>query len=243
LLGGITKIMYKILGDPTGEKIDKLLIDRSISGDLPMCAVTTIGDYAFYTCTNLQSVDFPEATTIGDYAFDTCNNLASVEIPAATTIGNHAFNGCNNLTSVEFPATTTIGNWAFGICTNLTSVEFPAATTIGNYAFANCANLQSVDFPAATTIGSDVFWKSPKLSSLVLRSEDVASLAGKFGQATPSGMGDPVAEGACYIYVPRALIEDYKVAPNWSTYASKFRALEDYTVDGTITGALDESKI
>ena len=31
-----------------------------------------------------------------------------------------------------------------------------------------------------------------------------------------------------YIYVPRALIEDYKVAPNWSTFANKFRAIEDY---------------
>lgn len=31
-----------------------------------------------------------------------------------------------------------------------------------------------------------------------------------------------------YIYVPRALLEDYKVAPNWSTYAHKFRAIEDY---------------
>ena len=31
-----------------------------------------------------------------------------------------------------------------------------------------------------------------------------------------------------YIYVPRALLEDYKVAPNWSTFAHKFRAIEDY---------------
>lgn len=31
-----------------------------------------------------------------------------------------------------------------------------------------------------------------------------------------------------YIYVPKALLEDYKVAPNWSTFAHKFRAIEDY---------------
>ena len=46
-----------------------------------------------------------------------------------------------------------------------------------------------------------------------------------------------------YIYVPRALVDSYKSATNWSTYASQFRALEDYTVDGTIMGELDESKI
>jgi hypothetical protein len=31
-----------------------------------------------------------------------------------------------------------------------------------------------------------------------------------------------------YIYVPKALIEDYKVATNWSTFADQFRAIEDY---------------
>lgn len=55
--------------------------------------------------------------------------------------------------------------------------------------------------------------------------------------------GTPIANGTGYIYVPSALIEQYKVAENWSTYASQFRALEDYTVDGTITGELDETKI
>jgi hypothetical protein len=30
---------------------------------------------------------------------------------------------------------------------------------------------------------------------------------------------------------------------NWTTFSAQFRALEDYTVDGTTTGELDESKI
>lgn len=40
-----------------------------------------------------------------------------------------------------------------------------------------------------------------------------------------------------------ALVDSYKAATNWSTYADQIRALEDYTVDGTTTGALDETKI
>lgn len=31
-----------------------------------------------------------------------------------------------------------------------------------------------------------------------------------------------------YIYVPKALIEDYKTATNWSVFEDKFRAIEDY---------------
>ena len=76
------------------------------------------------------------------------------------------------------------------------------------------------------------------LIALILRSETMATLAG-----TNALSSTPIASGTGYIYVPSALIEDYKVATNWSTYADQFRALEDYTVDGTITGELDESKI
>jgi hypothetical protein len=53
----------------------------------------------------------------------------------------------------------------------------------------------------------------------------------------------PLYLGKGYIYIPSALIENYKGATDWSNYADQFRALEDYTVDGTITGELDETKI
>ena len=53
----------------------------------------------------------------------------------------------------------------------------------------------------------------------------------------------PIASGTGYIYVPAALVDSYKAATNWSNFAAQFRALEDYTVDGTTTGALDPTKI
>ena len=53
----------------------------------------------------------------------------------------------------------------------------------------------------------------------------------------------PITFGTGYIYAPRALVDSYKAATNWSTYADQICALEDYTVDGTTTGALDETKI
>ena len=55
--------------------------------------------------------------------------------------------------------------------------------------------------------------------------------------------GTPIAQGTGYIYVPRALLEDYQGATNWSAFAAQVRAIEDYTVDGTITGEFDQSKI
>ena len=56
-------------------------------------------------------------------------------------------------------------------------------------------------------------------------------------------LGAKLGTDSCYIYVPRALVNDYKAATTWAQYADKFRALEDYTVDGTTTGELDTTKI
>ena len=38
----------------------------------------------------------------------------------------------------------------------------------------------------------------------------------------------PIKYGAGYIYVPATLVDTYKAATNWSTYANKIRAIEDY---------------
>ena len=65
-------------------------------------SVTSIGNYAFYGCTGLTSINIPESvTSIGDWAFYECKGLTSVTIPnSVTSIGNHAFYYCTSLTSV-----------------------------------------------------------------------------------------------------------------------------------------------
>ena len=40
--------------------------------------------------------------------------------------------------------------------------------------------------------------------------------------------GTLIASGTGYIYVPKALVDSYKSATNWTTYASQIRAIEDY---------------
>ena len=62
--------------------------------------------------------------------------------------------------------------------------------------------------------------------------------------STNAFSGTPIALGTTgYIYVPRDLIASYEAATNWSTFAGRYRALEDYTVDGTITGAFDDTRL
>ena len=64
--------------------------------------ITSIGNYAFYDCSGLTSIEIPNSvTSIGGSAFAYCSGLTSIEIPnSVTSIGSYAFSGCDGLTSV-----------------------------------------------------------------------------------------------------------------------------------------------
>ena len=128
--------------------------------------ITTIGNYAFCSCTRLTTVSFPNATSIGNYAFGYCTSLTTVSFPNATSINIGAFSNCYSLTTASFPAATTIGNHAFYSCSSLTTVSFPKVTTIGNNVFAYCRNLTTVSFPVVTSIGSNAFYSCSNLTTV-----------------------------------------------------------------------------
>ena len=87
-----------------------MIIPKEIGGK----SVRVIDRYAFYQCSNLTSVEFPEGLKkIGVGAFERCN-LTSVEFPEGLEeIGNDAFRGCK-LKSVKLPESLKIiGDNAF----------------------------------------------------------------------------------------------------------------------------------
>ena len=120
----------------------------------------------------------------------------------------------------------------------ITEYSNDRVTTIRPYAFYSCKQLTTADFPNATIINPYTFDHCLTLTKLILRKNTVCTLSN-----TNALTNTPIASGTGYIYVPSALIDEYKAATNWVTYAAQFRALEDYTVDGTTTGELDESKV
>ena len=118
-------------------------------------------------------------------------------------------------------------------------------TKVGSYGFAECRKLKTVDLPNLTQISEGGFASCTVLKTLILRATDTVctlSNTNAFVGTYPL-KNAAIADKTGYIYVPAALVDSYKAATNWSTFANQFRALEDYTVDGTVTGALDESKI
>jgi hypothetical protein len=127
-------------------------------------SVTSIGSYAFQSCTSLASITIPSGVTnIGNYAFSSCTSLTSITMPnSVTSIGDYAFSSCTSLTSITTPSSvTSIGTKAFQNCSSLTSFTFSptsSVTSIGEYAFKGCSNLTSITIPSSlTSIGNYAF--------------------------------------------------------------------------------------
>jgi hypothetical protein len=161
---------------------------------------------------------------VRDYAFYGCSQLTTADCPSAISIGGNAFEGCSKLETVNFQAATSISGGAFTRCTELTSLVFPEVTSIGNYIFNGCSALTRVDFYKLTSLGTYVFTGCVNINTLILRNTaGIATLS-----ATNAFTNTPINSGTGYIYVPRDLVDSYKSASNWSTYANQFRAIEDY---------------
>ena len=221
--------------------------------------LTTIGQYTFQTCTALPSFDGENVTTIGTYAFTGCSALTSVNFPKATSVAGYAFNGTafkhlslpslksmtsnafrgSTFTSIDLPIVTSIGNNSFRAQGYLKSATFPKATSTSSEAMRNCTALEYVDLPVISSFGTYTFYDCTSLKTLIIRNTSKVVAIGNINIITNTA----IKNGTGYVYVPSALVANYQSATNWSTVASQIRAIEDYTVDGTITGEFDFSKI
>jgi hypothetical protein len=165
-----------------------------------------------------------DVTSVVAYACRGLSKLKTVDLPNATSIGTYAFYYCTAMTRITAPKVTTLNTYAFYNSDKLASVNFPLATTIPTQCFYSCSILSKADFGAAKSIAANALVYCEALTALILRRADaICTLANKNALTDTA-----IANGTGYVYVPAALIETYKTASNWSTYAAQFRAIEDY---------------
>lgn len=216
---------------------------------------TSTGTSSFSSCLKLQTINFPKLQQMGEYCFHNCPKLTTVSLPECTHLWHDCFRGCENLKSVSLPKAQYLFNGCFIHCPNLEEVYCPTVKYIATLAFQSTLSvngdgtynitgkLKTIDLPSLELIAHSPFAFQP-LTALILRNNVVCKpyfdSVEDWHDIDYPLWETPIAKGEGYIYVPKALIEDYKASALWSRYAAQFRALEDYTVDGTTTGALNE---
>lgn len=167
------------------------------------------------------------------------NTLLIGEAKTLAQLISRDFSETNNVFEDSVSKST---RYKLGRLNNLRSVILPSATLIASSLFSENYRMDFVDLgPVNSAIGQSAFNKCYLLRDFVLRrANGVTPLqnANVFLD-TPAKNKPQIVN----VYVPRELISSYQVANIWSTsYASNsdlFKAIEDYTVDGTLTGEMD----
>ena len=133
--------------------------------------IKSIEKNAFHGCTALKSIDLPDGVnSIGSYAFYHCRKLKDIDIPrSVSSIGDKTFSYCDSLTSVTIHSNiTSINESTFLGCTALTNITLSQSiTSIGENAFQGCLSLKSIALPSnLKSIGKKAFISCVALTNI-----------------------------------------------------------------------------
>jgi hypothetical protein len=150
---------------------------------------------------------------VGSSAFTSDTKLTNVNLPKVTTLDSNAFDNCQTLKNINLPSVTTISSYSFKDCYAIKSMRISNVTNISNYAFNNCSNLLAV---------------------IIEQTNSVCTLANTLAfrycyhiQGIQNSYYNPNGDKDGYIYVPDSLVDSYKSATNWSTYADQIKPLSE----------------
>lgn len=174
----------------------------------------------------LETVEWPDAKVINEAAFQKCYSLKRLICDGLEKINSNVFNGDKALTDFgDASGITYIGIQAFMACAALTSLKLSSVTSLGRSAFSGCTGLAKIDIGEKfSTIDGGVFYGCSHLETLILRNPSVVVKLSYVAALNNSG----IASKKGYVYVPAALLESYKTATNWVSFASQLRSIEDY---------------
>lgn len=198
--------------------------------------VTTMSNMFSY-CHALQTIpqlDTSQVTNM-QMMFQHCSALPTIPQldTSSCTNMNQIFLHCLNLTAIPQLDTSKVTNmqYMFSDCYILPKIDIShfniSSSSYSNYMCCNCYSLKAV---IIRSFGDNY----------VLNSNAFTNCYHILG--TTNATYNPNGDKDGYIYIPREWIETLSSATNWATHASQFRALEDYTKDGTTTGEFDDEK-
>lgn len=161
-----------------------------------------------------------DITSVGAYAFHKCEQLKKAILPNLKSCGDYAFNA-TSIEAMDYPELTSVGSYAFSNNGAIKYVNLPKVITISGSAFRSDGELEIADFESVTSIGNMAFYFCKKLSTVIIRTNELCTIGSNCfaGTLIDSGNG--------FIYVLDNLVEQCKTFSNWSTYASQIKPLSE----------------
>lgn len=209
-------------GGADTSEIEDAFITHTLSGYYANDRVTKVKYGTFYDDTNLTGVSFPNVTGVEAYAFYNCKSLATIDIPQIKSASNYSF-AYTIPSSINFPLLETISTYTFAYINNPCLVNLPSLKTVPNSGFRDSKGVTSVDLASVTKIDTLAFYYCSNLEKFIIRTSDTVCTLTNTGVFT----GTKIAKGTGFIYVPDELVEEYKVATNWSAYATQIKPLSE----------------
>ena len=206
-------------GSSSDTTVDDLLSNKltTLKSD-----ATSLRQYVLRGATKLTSVDLPNVKTVYANALYGVG-LTELYLPSCTKVEGTTICYCNSLVKIDLPLCTSLGNYVFRDNNVLSDVSLPSLPTLSQNAFYNCVALTKISLPSVTTINQLAFNGCTNFQTLILGASRVVTLSN-----TNALSDTKIASGTGYIYVPSTLVDSYKTATNWTTYANQIRAIEDY---------------
>ena len=197
-----------------------------------------------YGCTNITSVDLTPLAglvnvTNASRLLYGCTNITSVDLtPLASWVNvfnaNYFMHGCVSLASVDL---TPLASWMkvdnvrnmLSGCTNITSVDLTPLASWVNVTNASellndCSKLVSVDLTPLASWAKVIY-----NSSLIVGCSKLIFISVLSTTPFTLSYGALTNGNSCPIYVPDEAVDTYKMATNWSAYASRIKPISEKT--------------
>ena len=156
--------------------------------------VTSIAARVFQSYDTELELEFPNVTSVGLNCFYASKGITKLVLPKLINVGGNAFYQMTALRVLNLPEVNTMVSSSCRYSTSFEIVYLPKFKNVQTALFADCTNLHTLIIGAGATLqNANAFTRTP------------------------------IESGTGYIYVPDDTIEAYKVATNFSTYATQIK--------------------
>lgn len=200
--GIILQTKDQLCDDNITIKLDNSLFDDSIEDGL----VTRTLTYYYND----------RVTFFAPRVFQSYDTEIVIEAPNVTSIGLNCFYASKGVTKLILPKLVSVGGNAFYQMTALKVLNLPSVEAIQGSTCRYSSGFEVVYLPKLKKLTPATFADCSNLSTFIIGSDVTMENVSVFVRT-------PIENGTGYIYVPDETVETYKVATNFSTYATQIK--------------------